>query len=182
MRNDESERVTLTRAVGVVASILFGALTLVVSLQVLTRFVLHVPFIWSEEVARFLFFWTVLLGATLSVRNRRHFVLDIRAVRGLARGRVARFLFDIIPDLCVLGFSLFLLVQGIGYTLGGLLRTATNSQINMALVYAAIPVFALLSAIYSAARLRQDVGAFLNDGAAAPRPSDAEPGPARGAE
>lgn len=182
MRNEESERVTPTRVVRAVASILFGALTLVVSLQVLTRFVLHVPFIWSEEVARFLFFWTVLLGAALSVGSRRHFVLDIRAVRALARGRAARFLFDIIPDLCILGFSLFLLVQGIGYTRSGLLRTATNSQINMALVYAAIPVFALLSAIYSAARLWQDVRAFRSGSGAAPSASETEPGPARGAE
>ena len=45
-----------------VAVIVFAALTMVVGLQVLDRLVLHQSFIWSEEVARFLFFWVVLLG------------------------------------------------------------------------------------------------------------------------
>ena len=46
----------LLKVNGAIAVVLFAALTLVVSLQVLTRFVLHLPFIWSEELSRFLFF------------------------------------------------------------------------------------------------------------------------------
>jgi TRAP-type C4-dicarboxylate transport system permease small subunit len=143
-----------------VAVVMFAALTLVVSLQVLTRFVLHQPMIWSEEVARFLFFWTVLLGAAMSVRNRRHFVIDVTGGRRERMGPISRFLFDIIPDLCIIGFCLLLLVQGIGYTRMGMMRTATNSQINMALVYAAIPVFAGLSIVYATANLLADWRAF----------------------
>lgn len=138
---------------GLVAAVLFAALTAVVALQVLTRFVLHTPFIWSEEAARFLFFWVVLLGAALSVKTRRHFVLDITAGRRRPRSRWLRWLLDAVPDLCILGFSVLLLVQGIGYVRVGLLRTATNSQVNMGLVYAAIPVFAALSVAYTAGHL-----------------------------
>jgi TRAP-type C4-dicarboxylate transport system permease small subunit len=155
---------------GLVATVLFAALTLVVALQVFTRFVLHDPFIWSEEAARFLFFWVVLLGAAMSVKDRRHFVIDVTMGREVTRGRTLRFLFDIVPGLCVLGFSLLLLVEGIGYTEVGLLRIGTNSRINMALVYGAIPVFAALSAVYSAGRLLLDCAAFLEGRGAAPRP------------
>jgi TRAP-type C4-dicarboxylate transport system permease small subunit len=140
----------------VVAAILFAGLTAVVALQVLTRFVLHVPFIWSEEVARFLFFWVVLLGSAMSVRSRRHFVLDIGLDRSDAEPGPGRVALDMVPDLCVLGFSVFLLWQGIGYSGTGLLRTATNSRLNMALVYGAIPVFAALSILYAAANLVLD--------------------------
>lgn len=143
-----------------VAVLLFAALTLVVALQVLTRFVLHLPMIWSEELARFLFFWVVLLGAALSVRNRRHFVIDVTGKLREKLGRAGRLLFDILPDLCILGFCLLLLLQGVGYVRMGVLRTATNSQINMALVYAAIPTFAALSIVYSAANLLKDIGAY----------------------
>lgn len=155
---------------GAIAVVLFAALTLVVALQVLTRFVLHLPFIWSEEAARFLFFWVVLLGAAMSVRSRRHFVIDVTMGRTRGWGRTGRFLFDVIPDLCVLTFSVFLLVQGIGYVHTGLLRVATNSQVNMGLVYAAIPVFAALSSIYTAANLMRDVSAFRRGGDTARQP------------
>jgi TRAP-type C4-dicarboxylate transport system permease small subunit len=151
------------------ATVLFVLLTGVVTLQVFTRFVLHAPMIWSEEAARFLFFWVVLLGAAMSVKDRRHFVID---VTGGARsgGPMLRFLFDIVPDVCVLAFSLLLLAEGIGYTQVGLFRTGTNSQINMAFVYAAIPTFAALSLVYSAANLLLDWTAFRQGLGPTPRP------------
>ena len=65
----------------VVATVLFALLTVVVALQVVSRFVIHAPFIWSEEAARFLFFWVVLLGAAMSVKDRRHFVIDVTGGR-----------------------------------------------------------------------------------------------------
>ena len=165
----------LARLNGFAAVVLFAGLTMVVTLQVLTRFVLHTPFIWSEEVARFLFFWVVMLGAAMSVRTRRHFVIDIPVIRRAIRGRLNRFLFDIIPDLCILGFTILLLVQGISYTRAGLFRTATNSQINMALVYVAIPLFAALTIMYSADNLLRDWAAFREGrDAEARRPLGAE--------
>ncbi len=143
-----------------VAVLLFAALTAVVGLQVLDRLVLHRSFIWSEEVARFLFFWVVLLGAAMSVRARRHFVLDLTRGRHRAARSAAGFLLDIVPHLSVSAFSLFLLIQGIGYVRAGLLRTASNSDINMGAVYGAIPVFAALSIVYSALNIVEDYRAF----------------------
>jgi TRAP-type C4-dicarboxylate transport system permease small subunit len=136
------------------AVLLFALLTLVVALQVVTRFITHTPFIWSEEAARFLFFWVVLLGAASSVRARRHFVIDIGIPRDRL-GRAGRFVLDVLPDVLILAFGVFLLVQGIGYTRIGLLRTATNSRVNMGFVYAAIPVFATLCILYTLANLRK---------------------------
>jgi TRAP-type C4-dicarboxylate transport system permease small subunit len=172
----------------VIATVLFTLLTGVVALQVLTRFVLHAPIIWSEEVARFLFFWVVLLGAAMSVKDRRHFVIDVTGGRTsgarlrqgsgevtpkrFARRRrpTLRFLLDIVPGVCVLAFSLLLLAEGVGYAQVGLFRTASNSRVNMALVYAAIPTFAALSVIYSAANLLLDWAAFREGRGPTPRP------------
>ena len=152
----------------VVATAIFALLTGVVTLQVFTRFVLHAPVIWSEEAARFLFFWVVLLGAAMSVKDRRHFVIDVLGGR-VGGGPRLRFLFDLVPDACVLAFSVLLLVEGIGYTQVGLFRTGTNSQVNMALVYAAIPTFAALSIVYSALNLLLDWAAFRQGRGPAPR-------------
>jgi TRAP-type C4-dicarboxylate transport system permease small subunit len=155
-----------------VAVVLFAALTAVVLLQVLNRLVLHLPIIWSEEAARFLFFWVVLLGAAQSVRRRRHLVLDI--AMGRRPGRRARFVLDLVPDLAILGFSVFLLAQGIGYAYEGLLRTAPNSGVSMGLVFAAIPVFALLSIGYTAVNLAADWRNFREGRTRDDRPAAAE--------
>jgi TRAP-type transport system small permease protein len=151
-----------------IAAVLFTMLTAVVALQVVSRFVVHAPVIWSEEVARFLFFWVVLLGAAMSVKDRRHFVLDITG--GRASGSPTLRLLDIVPDACVLAFSVLLIVEGTGYAQVGLFRTASNSRVNMALVYAAIPTFAVLSAIYAAVNLLVDCAAFRQGRGPAPRP------------
>lgn len=153
----------------VVATVLFTLLTVVVALQVVSRFVIHAPFIWSEEVARFLFFWVVLLGAAMSVKDRRHFVIDVTGGR-TSGGPTLRFLLDIVPDVCVIAFSLLLLAEGLGYAQVGLFRTASNSRVNMALVYAAIPTFAALSVIYAATNLLVDWAAFREGRGPTPRP------------
>jgi TRAP-type C4-dicarboxylate transport system permease small subunit len=150
----------MARANAVAAVLIFAALTAVVALQVLNRMVLHLPIIWSEEAARFLFFWVVMLGAAMSVRTRRHFVLDLSMGRRRPADTAPRFVLDAVPDFFVLAFAVFLLVEGLGYARTGALRTATNSGIGMGLVYAAIPAFAALSILYSARNLRASHRAF----------------------
>lgn len=54
-----------------------GTLTIVIFFQVFYRFVLRAPLVWSEEMALFLFQWTVFMGAALAVKQRGHFGLDI---------------------------------------------------------------------------------------------------------
>lgn len=150
----------MLRINGLVAVLIFAALTLVVGLQVVNRLALHLPIIWSEEAARFLFFWVVLLGAAIGVRRRRHFVLDLAPRRQGASATRLRVLLDLVPDVCVLAFAVFLLIQGISYVRTGVFRTATNSGLNMAVVYAAIPTFAALSIVYSVINLLADYRAL----------------------
>jgi TRAP-type C4-dicarboxylate transport system permease small subunit len=153
----------MLRVNGWIAVVLFAWLTAVVGLQVVNRLVLHWPIIWSEEVARFLFFWVVLLGAAASVRRRRHFVIDLGYGRPLRRGPLG-LLLTVLPDLCIFAFSAFLLVQGLDYTRVGWSRTATNSGVNMGVVYGAIPVFAGLSLVYAAINLASDYRTYARGG------------------
>lgn len=60
----------------VVASV--GILILPVSLQIFSRFTDLIPsYIWTEEMARFLFVWTVMIGAMIGVRDATHFEVDL---------------------------------------------------------------------------------------------------------
>ncbi|HEY5930080.1 MAG TPA: TRAP transporter small permease subunit, partial [Burkholderiales bacterium] len=49
-----------------------------VTLQVLSRYTDLVPaYIWTEELARFMFIWMVMLGAMIGVREGTHFEVDV---------------------------------------------------------------------------------------------------------
>jgi TRAP-type C4-dicarboxylate transport system permease small subunit len=162
------------RVNGVIAVILFALLTAVVALQVINRLVLHQSFIWSEEIARFLFFWVVLLGAAISVRTRRHFVVDVTPASWRGGAGLRHFVFDITPQICILAFAVFLLIEAIEYTRAGTFRTASNSGVNMSIVYAAVPAFAALAIAYSAVNLLADYRAFRGGLPPERRPPPAE--------
>jgi TRAP-type C4-dicarboxylate transport system permease small subunit len=49
-----------------------------VTLQIFSRFTALIPhYIWTEEMARFLFIWTIMLGAMIGVRESTHFEVDV---------------------------------------------------------------------------------------------------------
>ena len=63
-----------------------------VSLQIFSRYTPLVPtYIWTEEMARFLFIWTIMIGAMIGVRESAHFDCDVwprMSPRGDAVGRL----------------------------------------------------------------------------------------------
>ena len=53
-------------------------LVIPVSLQIFSRYTELIPsYIWTEEMARFLFVWMVMIGAMVGVREGSHFEVDV---------------------------------------------------------------------------------------------------------
>ncbi len=53
-------------------------LVIPVSLQIFSRYTALIPsYIWTEEMARFLFVWTIMIGAMIGVRESTHFEVDV---------------------------------------------------------------------------------------------------------
>ncbi|MGB9699274.1 MAG: TRAP transporter small permease [Thermodesulfobacteriota bacterium] len=66
----------IERTVESIAGIILLIATFVTILQVLFRYVLKIPFVWSEEFTRFLFIWIVWLGAALAIPAQKHMVIE----------------------------------------------------------------------------------------------------------
>lgn len=66
----------LERVVEFVGGTVLALATLITILQVLFRYVLKIPFIWSEEFTRFLFIWIVWFGAALGIPRGKHMVIE----------------------------------------------------------------------------------------------------------
>ena len=55
-----------------------AVLIIPVSLQIFSRYTALIPaYIWTEEMARFLFIWMVMIGAMVGVREGAHLDVDI---------------------------------------------------------------------------------------------------------
>lgn len=66
----------LERFIEQVAGAILIVATFVTICQVIFRYFLKIPFIWSEEFTRFLFIWIVWLGAALAIPQKKHMVID----------------------------------------------------------------------------------------------------------
>jgi TRAP-type C4-dicarboxylate transport system permease small subunit len=84
-----------------------------VSLQIFSRYTELIPsYIWTEEMARFCFIWSIMLGAMVGIREGTHFVVDLWPPlqgRPLAALRLVAAVF-------VLVFALVFLWWGIDFT------------------------------------------------------------------
>jgi TRAP-type C4-dicarboxylate transport system permease small subunit len=49
-----------------------SAMTIAVFLQVLFRYVVHLPLFWTEELARYCLIWASLLGASIALKKKQH--------------------------------------------------------------------------------------------------------------
>lgn len=96
----------LMSALGWLLIMLLAGMVGVVFLQVLSRYLLDVALIWSEEVARLLFISMVFVGAAVLARRREH--LTVTVFTGLLPDR-GRHLADCVASLIGLVCSTYLL-------------------------------------------------------------------------
>jgi len=128
--------------------LIFLALAIVVFIQILSRFIFHNPVIWSEEVARFLLFWMVLIGASTAVKNKTHFITEFITPEKI-KNQTLQKIFRLIPDLCILLFGVLITIFGYEYFKMGRFRIGPGSGINMQYIFVAIPIAGVSMIIYS---------------------------------
>ena len=110
-------------------------LVIPVTLQIVARYTEFIPrYIWTEEAARFLFIWIIMIGATIAVRERTHFAVDILPRPTTSRGKAIG---ELIVDCAVLVVALVFLLYGYGYTVFGYGQTSELTGINMATMHVA---------------------------------------------
>jgi TRAP-type C4-dicarboxylate transport system permease small subunit len=118
----------------------------VVLLQVLFRYAIDWPLVWSEELSRYLFVWLALLGWTLAARRRSHI-----AILGLVQrlpGRL-RLGIGLAVQLAVILFALLLLWFGVQMTSRSLDVPSVTLFFGFGLIYAVVPLTAVLVLLYA---------------------------------
>lgn len=120
-------------------------MTIVVFLQVVFRYFLVRPLHWSEELARYLFVWTSLLGATLGVHRQAHFGMDFFFKMLPERWqRILTLLIGLLMEVVVV----VLLVEGAALVRKTVDQLSPAMEIPMGWAYACLPVGAALMGLH----------------------------------
>lgn len=137
---------------------MMGTIVATVMLEVFMRGLFGMSLVVTEELARYLMIWTALLGAVLIAADDMH--LRITLVPDMLGGRL-QLAVEILAELAVIAF-LGLLIYATTRQLPRFSQQNTLTLgINMAWVYAAIPVSAGLMALCSLQRLYGTAREFL---------------------
>ncbi len=111
-----------------------------VSLQIFSRYTSLIPsYIWTEEMARFLFVWMIMIGAMVGIRESTHFDVDVWPELG-AR---ATALLKIVSSVFILGFALVFVWWGWEFTRFAWHRTSELADLPLWLIHIAWPLTGL---------------------------------------
>jgi TRAP-type C4-dicarboxylate transport system permease small subunit len=136
-----------------------GLLVVPVTLQMISRFTALIPaWIWTEEMARFLFIWMVMLGAMIGVREGTHFDVDVwpqMKWRGNAILRIVSMLF-------VLAFALVFVWYGIRFVQFGWNQTSELADLPMTYIFIAWPLTGVTWLLFGGDRLLLDIRRLAN--------------------
>ena len=126
----------------------------VVFLQVLFRYLLRQPLFWSEELPRYLLIWMCFLAAAVAQKHDAHINITLCLAPLSTR---ARQVLKILTDAIILAFLWVITYSGGLVTSITAHHRSTALQLPMGLVYAALPVGAILMSLYLVLQIADNV-------------------------
>ena len=136
----------------VVASV--AILIIPVSLQIFSRHTALIPsYIWTEEMARFLFIWTISIGAMIGVRESTHFEVDVMPELPPRCEAVAR----LVGRIGILVLSFVFLFAGIKFTEFAWFRTSELAELPLWLIHLPWPLMGLTWIVFLGEQMLDDV-------------------------
>ena len=135
------------------SALILAAMTILITVQVICRFVLHAPLAWSEEAARFAFIWMTFFAGYVGARQAQH--ISVELVQNLFPAGVKKGMRSI---SAVIAGGFFLLVAYYLVSLWGKLSAQTSAalRIPMSYVYLGMLIgcfFMGLSYLYDAVKI-----------------------------
>ena len=130
---------------------LVGLLIIPVAMQVIARYTGIIPvYLWTDELATFIFIWIVMIGSALAVWNDEHF--DVKVLKDSSNATIA-FFQKAIVHLCIVCFSIVFIWYGIDYVSFGYIQHSVMMNLNLSVIHLSVPLIGLLWLIFSLYRL-----------------------------
>jgi len=116
-----------------------------VTLQTFSRYTELIPsYLWTEELARFMFVWMIMLGAMIGVRERTHFEVDVWPTLGERGDAMLR----MVSNLFVLALALVFAWWGIDFVRFGWDQLSEIAELPMWTIFVAWPLTGLMWTLF----------------------------------
>lgn len=137
----------LNKITAFLSCVILAFMTLLVTWQVITRFILNSPSTITEALAKYLFLWLVMIASAYVVGKRDHMNLRILVHRCSPLNQIR---LGFISELIIFVFVLCVLTYGGGYiALNAMVQMDSALPVPVGVVYLALPVGGILAAVYS---------------------------------
>ncbi len=140
-------RNTLNKILMAVSSSIMAIMTILVTWQVITRFILNSPSTITEALAKYLFIWLVMITSAYIVGKRDHMNLQF-FINTLSEGK--KRILAIISEIVIFIFSTAVLLYGGGYiSMNAMTQMDSALPVPVGVIYLALPVGGALCAFYA---------------------------------
>lgn len=136
----------LTEGLSNLVAFFLATFTILVFLQVLTRFVIQISLPWTEELSRYFFIWMIFTGCAVGVRRRLHYQI-LFFLNWLPRSK--KRILEGFVDITVILFFYFLLTRSVDFA--DLIRSNKSPVLmfSMAIPYSSVVAFGMLGFIFA---------------------------------
>lgn len=131
----------INKVVKILLAISIISMTIIMILQVFSRFIFNLPLNWSEEATRYLGIYAVFFGAALALRYNE--LISVEAVPDLLPDKGRKYL-KIVVLLISIVFFVIVLVQGFSLVSNVSMQKSPALRISMSIPYFSIPLGAIL--------------------------------------
>ena len=157
----ETLRKRLDKVVEFICCTLLALMTILVTWQVVSRYVLNNPSTVTEELVLFSFVWMGLLGGAYLFGKNEHMAMTFLFDKLSEKNQIKVRIFF---ELVIMAFAVFILVFG-GWNMSKLSmgQLSSSLQIPMGYIYLALPLSGITTMIYNALNISDIIKELSGD-------------------
>lgn len=145
-------------ALRILLACLVGILAIPVTMQVLARYTGIIPvYLWTEELATFIFVWVVMIGSMVAVWDGTHF--DVQVIPD-AKHPVLKLIQTLFVMVAVMCFGLIFAWYGIEYAEFGNIQKSTMMRANMIITFISVPIAGAVWTLFCGYRIYETIAQF----------------------
>jgi TRAP-type transport system small permease protein len=135
----------LTRTLEIATILSFLGVITVVLIQILSRYLPYTA-VWTEELTRFLFIYSISFGAPLALKNKEFISVDI--LTGLLPKKIQE-TYEAFIYLVIVVLSFVIAYHGYTFISVGKGQTSATMALDMSIIHASITISFIFIAVYS---------------------------------
>ena len=136
-----------------ICTVFLALMSIVVIVQVFSRYIFNYSFVWAEELVRYLMIWMVMVGSALVQSRNEHIRIDFFPMLAGARGRRVM---EIAFRLATLVFLGIIAYKGFKVSYFNRLFESSGLRVRMIWPTLAIPIGAICIGAYTVTGLIRD--------------------------